>query len=142
MIVKRVKYSLSVLNDLLPLLMASSFFELYFISQQIRTLRIRNERTKPRCVRSLGYNPVECLAEVMLSSTLVFVNSLGCLGFAESTTARYKSYLTDKFFIVNVGKDFSSPGKLLDGVRQRSKLGPLLFLYANDMPQAANSDIL
>ena len=43
---------------------------------------------------------------------------------------------------MNVGKDFSSPGKLSCGVPRGSILGPILLLYVNDMPQAVNSDIL
>ena len=64
-----------------------------------------------------------------------------CLGFAESAIRWYKSYLTNRCFIVNVGKDFSSPVKLSCGVPQGSISGPLL-LYVNDMPQAVNSDLL
>ena len=73
----------------------------------------------------------------------ILTEKMSCLGFAESTIRWYKSYLTNRCFIVNVGNDFSSPGKLLCGVPQGSILGPLLFLlYVNDMPQAVNSDLL
>ena len=73
----------------------------------------------------------------------ILTEKMSCLGFAESTIRWYKSYLTNRCFIVNVGNDFSSPGKLLCGVPQGSILGPLLFLlYVNGMPQAVNSDLL
>ena len=66
---------------------------------------------------------------------------MSSLGFARSTIIWYKTYLTNRCFIVNVGKDFSSPGKLSYSVHQGSILGPLL-LCVNDMPQAVNSDLL
>ena len=73
----------------------------------------------------------------------ILLEKMTCLGFAESTIAWYKSYVTNRCFIVNVGKDFSSPDELSCGVPQGPILGPLLFLlYVNDMPQAVNSDIL
>ena len=73
----------------------------------------------------------------------ILLEKMTCLGFAESTIAWYKSYVTNRCFIVNVGKNFSSPDELSCGVPQGPILGPLLFLlYVNDMPQAVNSDIL
>ena len=70
------------------------------------------------------------------------LDKMNCLGFSYSTIAWFNSYLTKRSFIVNVGKEYSSPGKLSCGVPQGSILGPLLFLYVTDMLQAVNSELL
>ena len=73
----------------------------------------------------------------------ILLEKMSCLGFAGKRIAWYTSYLTNRSFIVNVGKESSSPGKLFYGVPQGSILGPLVFLlYVNDMPQAVNSELL
>ena len=61
----------------------------------------------------------------------ILSEKLSCLGFAESTIAWYKLYLTDRCYIVNVGKDFSSPGKFSCSVSQGSILGPLLLSFVH-----------
>ena len=73
----------------------------------------------------------------------ILLEKMSCLGFAGKMIAWFTSYLTNRSFIVNVGKEFSSPGKVSCGIPQGLISGPLLFLlYVNDMPQAVNSELL
>ena len=66
-----------------------------------------------------------------------------CLGFSDSTISWFKSYLQDRPFSVNIGKEYSTPGFLSCGVPQGSILGPLIFLmYVNDMAWAVDCDLL
>ena len=73
----------------------------------------------------------------------ILLEKTKCLSFSESTIRWFTSYLSNRSFIVSVGKELSSRGKLNCGVPQGSILGPLLFLlYVNDMAQAVNSELL
>ena len=72
-----------------------------------------------------------------------FLDKMVCLGFSDSTISWFKSYLQDRPFSVNIGKEYSTPGFLSCGVPQGSILGPLIFLlYVNDMAQAVDCDLL
>ena len=65
------------------------------------------------------------------------------INFSESTIKWFKSYLSERIFLVNIENKLSDFGKISCGVPQGSTLGPVLFLtYVNDMPQAVTSTLL
>ena len=73
----------------------------------------------------------------------LLLEKLAFIGFSEKAIEWFKSYITNRSFVVNVENEYSVPGPLLCGVPQGSILGPLLFLlYVNDMPQAIKCDLL
>ena len=73
----------------------------------------------------------------------IFLQKMKHIDFAVSTIFWLNSYLTNRTFFVNVGKESSLPGKLSCGVPQGSILGLLIILlYVNDMPQAVDCDLL
>ena len=59
------------------------------------------------------------------------------LDFSPSTIAWFRSYLTNRSFLVDVDSTLSEPAKLTCGVPQGLILGSLIFLlYINDLPQS------
>ena len=73
----------------------------------------------------------------------ILLQKLKAIKFSESTIKWFKSYLSERIFLVNIEKKLSDLGKISCGVPQGSILGPLLFLiYVNDMTQAVTSTLL
>ena len=73
----------------------------------------------------------------------ILLEKMAFLNFSETAIAWFRSYLTNRSFIVDVDSTLSEPAQLVCGVPQGSIIGPLLFLvYINDLPQAVkDSDI-
>ena len=73
----------------------------------------------------------------------ILLQKLKAIKFSESTIKWFKSYLSERIFLVNIENKLSDFGEISCGVPQGSILGPLLFLiYVNDVPQAVSSTLL
>ena len=63
--------------------------------------------------------------------------------FSKGTLQWFRSYLSERIFLVNIESKLSDFGKISCGVPQGSTLGLLLFLiYMHDMPQAVESTLI
>ena len=73
----------------------------------------------------------------------ILVSKLESIGLDEMTIKWFKSYLSDRTQLVEVGGVYSDTNVVPCGVPQGSILGPLLFLiYVNDMISATKSKLI
>ena len=71
----------------------------------------------------------------------ILMRKLECYNFVEFSLRWFKSYLTQRTQVVQLGSNFSQPRYIKTGVRQGFVLGPLLFiLFVNDLPSLISSD--
>ena len=73
----------------------------------------------------------------------ILLQKLKAIKFSESTIKWFKSYLSERIFLVNIENKLSDFGEISCGIPQGSILGSLLFLiYINNMLQAITSTLL
>ena len=71
------------------------------------------------------------------------LQKLKAIRLSYGTLQSFRSYISERIFLVNIEGKLSDFGKIYCGVPQGSILGPLLFLiYVNDIPQAVKSTLL
>ena len=72
----------------------------------------------------------------------ILLQKLYPIDFSKHSVNWFRSYLTNRTYLVNLGNVFSQPACVSSGVPQGSILGPLLFLiYINDMSQAVKCNL-
>ena len=73
----------------------------------------------------------------------ILLQKLKAIIFSESIIEWFKSYVSERMFLINIENELSEFGKISCGEQEGSILGPLLFLiYINNMPQAVSSTLL
>ena len=73
----------------------------------------------------------------------ILLQKLRAVRFSKGTLKWFRSYLSERIFLVNIESKLSDFGKTSCGVPKGSILGLLLFLiYVNDMPRAVKSTLL
>ena len=64
----------------------------------------------------------------------ILLQKLKDIRFSKGTLQWFRSYLSERIFLVNIESELSDFGKISSGVPQGSILSPLLFLiYVNDI---------
>ena len=72
----------------------------------------------------------------------ILLEKMPCLEFSDSIISWFRSNLTNRYFSVSVGKELSTPGKLIVVFSKAQSLALLFLLYVNDMAMAVNCELL
>ena len=71
----------------------------------------------------------------------IFLQKLKAIRFSKVTLQWFRSYHSERMFLVNIESKLSDFGKISYVVPQGSMLGSLFLVYVNDMRQAVESTI-